>query len=76
MKNTTISNEPWKRLVASLAERAREKGMTQQEIARNTGYFQQNISRFFQMTHAPRLDVFLTISKAIGVHFHSTDDPA
>ena len=57
----------WKSMVGELKEVADKKGITQEDIAKRTGYQQPNVSRFFSLRYIPRLDVFLNIAKAIGV---------
>jgi len=57
----------WKSMVGELKEVADKKGITQDDIAKKTGYLQPNVSRFFSLRYIPRLDVFLNIAKAIGV---------
>lgn len=57
----------WMSLVGELKELADKKGITQEDIAKRTGYLQPNVSRFFSLRYIPRLDVFLNIAKAIGV---------
>lgn len=57
----------WKSMVGGLKEVADKKGITQDDIAKKTGYLQPNVSRFFSLRYIPRLDVFLNIAKAIGV---------
>ena len=57
----------WKSMVGELKEVADKKGITQDDIAKKTGYQQPNVSRFFSLRYIPRLDVFLNIAKAIGV---------
>lgn len=49
-----------------LKEAADKKGITQEDIAKKTGYQQPNVSRFFSLRYTPRLDVFLKIAQAIG----------
>ena len=62
-----MSTERWMVLVQLLKEAADKKGITQEDIAKKTGYQQPNVSRFFSLRYIPRLDVFLNIAKAIGV---------
>ena len=70
MKNhSNNQNGQWQLLVLILKEIAESKGITQNEIAEQTGLLQSNISRFFSLRYRPRLDLFLEIAKAIGVNF-------
>jgi DNA-binding phage protein len=66
-------NEQWMLLVLLLKEIAEKKGVTQGQIAEQTGLLQSNISRFFSLKYKPTLDTFLQISKAIKVNFFFED---
>jgi DNA-binding phage protein len=66
-------NEQWMLLVLLLKEIAEKKGVTQGQIADQTGLLQSNISRFFSLKYKPTLDTFLQISKAIKVNFFFED---
>lgn len=66
-------NEQWMLLVLLLKEIAAEKGITQEEIADETGLKQSNVSRFFSLKYRPGLDVFLQIAKSIKVNFFFDD---
>ena len=67
------NSEHWKVLVLLLKEIAESKGITQQQIAEQTGLVQSNVSRFFSLKYKPNLDVFLQIAKAINVNFFFED---
>ena len=73
MNNQNQQSEHWKVLVLLLKEIAESKGITQQQIAAETGLIQSNISRFFSLKFKPNLDVFLQIAKAVGVNFFFED---
>ena len=73
MKENATQSEHWKVLVLLLKEIAESKGITQQQIAAETGLIQSNISRFFSLKFKPNLDVFLQIAKAVGVNFFFED---
>lgn len=73
MKDNNKQNEQWKLLVLLLKEIAESKGVTQQQIAEQTGLVQSNVSRFFSLKYKPNLDVFLQIAKAINVNFFFED---
>lgn len=73
MNNEYKQSEHWKVLVLLLKEIAESKGITQQQIAAETGLIQSNISRFFSLRYKPNLDVFLQIAKAVGVNFFFED---
>jgi transcriptional regulator with XRE-family HTH domain len=44
-----------------------EKGITQTELAKASGFTQGNISRMFNARYAPQLDHFLDLVNAAGV---------
>ena len=67
------NSEQWKLLVLLLKEIAESKGITQQQIAEQTGLVQSNVSRFFSLKYKPNLDVFLQIANAIQVNFFFED---
>lgn len=73
MSNKNKQNEQWKLLILLLKEIAESKGITQQQIASETGLVQSNVSRFFSLKYKPNLDVFLQIAKAINVNFFFED---
>lgn len=60
-------------IVLLLKEVADSKGITQNEIAEQTGLIQSNISRFFSLKYKPTLDTFLQVSKAVKVNFFFED---
>ncbi len=66
-------NEQWMLLVLLLKEIADKKGITQGQIAEQTGLIQSNINRFFSLKYKPTLDTFLQISKALKVNFFFED---
>lgn len=70
-------NENWKALVLLLQEIAKDKGISQIEIAEKTGITQSNVSRIFSLKYCPKLETFLAISQAVGVNFffESKDSP-
>jgi transcriptional regulator with XRE-family HTH domain len=71
--NPINQNEQWKLLVLLLKEVAKEKGITQLQIAETTGLIQSNISRFFSLKYKPSLDMFLQVAKAVKVNFFFED---
>jgi DNA-binding phage protein len=73
MSQNKNQNEQWMLLVLLLKEIAEKKGVTQGQIAEQTGLLQSNISRFFSLKYKPTLDTFLQISKAIKVNFFFED---
>lgn len=72
MKNQ-IRDEHWKMLVLFLKEIAIDKGITQEQIAEDTGLIQSNVSRFFSLKYKPNLDTFLSIARSIKVNFYFED---
>ena len=72
-KTNENKNEQWMLLVLLLKEIAEEKGITQNQIAEQTGLIQSAVSRFFSLKFKPTLDTFLQVSKAIQVNFFFED---
>ena len=64
MKNDKYTEVAHK-LVSFLKSQAKEKNITEVEIARRTGLKQQNVNRLFVGKYLPSLDNFLKISDAI-----------
>ena len=64
MKNDKYT-ESARMLVDFLKAQAKEKRITETEIARRTGLKQQNVNRLFSGKYLPSLDNFLKISDAI-----------
>ncbi len=56
-----------------LAELAKEKGLTQSQIAEKTGFTQNNVSRMLSGTYSPSLDNFMRLCEAIGVYIFIID---
>lgn len=73
MNKENKENEQWKLLVLLLKEIAESKGITQQQIADESGLIQSNVSRFFSLKYKPTLDTFLQIAKAVKVNFFIED---
>ena len=73
MPNNQNQNEQWMLLVLLLKEIADKKGITQVQIAEQTGLIQSNVSRFFSLKYKPTLDTFLQVAKAIKVNFFFED---
>ncbi|WP_324069809.1 MAG: helix-turn-helix transcriptional regulator [Flavobacterium sp.] len=73
MANNKNQNEQWMLLVLLLKEIAEEKGITQGQIAEQTGMIQSAVSRFFSLKFKPTIDTFLQVSKAIKVNFFFED---
>lgn len=60
-------------LVLLLKEIAKDKGIYQEEIARNLDMAQGDVARFFSCRFRPNLDLFLQIANQIGVNFFFED---
>jgi transcriptional regulator with XRE-family HTH domain len=73
MVNNKNQNEQWMLLVLLLKEISEQKGITQNQIAEQTGLIQSNVSRFFSLKYKPTLDTFLQVAKAIKVNFFFDD---
>ena len=71
--NTNTNEQAWQLLVLLLKKIAAQKGITQEQIAKRTGYYESNVNRVFALKYKPRLDVFLNLANAIGVNFFFED---
>lgn len=65
----------WKVLVTFLEQIAKQKGITQAQIAEVTGMKQQSIARVFSLKFVPKLHTFLSIAQAVGVGINLTKGP-
>jgi len=74
MNEKNNQNEKWKLLVLVLKETAESKGVTQNEIANNTGLIQSNISRFFSLRYKPNLETLIKISNALNCKITITEN--
>jgi transcriptional regulator with XRE-family HTH domain len=54
-------------LLKALQQLIKEKGITQTELAKRTGFHQGNISRIFEAKYAPGLNHFLALVNASGI---------
>jgi DNA-binding phage protein len=72
-KKNQKDEQQWMLLVLLLKEIADSKGITQNQIADQTGLLQSNISRFFSLKYKPTLDTFLQVANAINVNFFFED---
>ena len=66
MQNIT-PNQHWKVLVLMLKEIAQQKGKSIQSIADDIGMKQPNLSRIFNLKHAPSIKIIGLIAHSIGV---------
>jgi transcriptional regulator with XRE-family HTH domain len=55
-------------LLNRLKELAKEKGITDQQIADKTGFIQSNVNRMFAGKYSPLLDNFIELADAVGYH--------
>lgn len=60
--------EEMRMLLSTLKERAKEKGITEQQIADKTGFIQSNVNRLFAGKYSPLLDNFLELADVVGYH--------
>lgn len=72
-QKTNQNEQHWRLLVLLLKMIAIKKGISQEQIANETGLQRQNVNRVFSLRYCPRLDIFLNISKAVGVNFFVED---
>lgn len=52
---------------------AKEKGVTQEEIAARTGFKQNNVSRMLSGDYSPSLDNFIRLAEAVDCFFFIID---
>ncbi len=64
--NEEYYKEKRRSIMRYLAELAKEKGLSQYEIAERTGFKQNNVSRMFAGQYSPSLDNLLRLAEAIG----------
>jgi transcriptional regulator with XRE-family HTH domain len=55
-------------LLDFVASTAQEKGITQEEIARRTGFTQSNVSRMLSGRYPPSLDNFMKLCEAVDLY--------
>jgi transcriptional regulator with XRE-family HTH domain len=60
--------EEMRMLLSTLKERAKEKGITEQQIADITGFIQSNVNRMFAGKYSPLWDNFIELADAVGFH--------
>jgi transcriptional regulator with XRE-family HTH domain len=66
MKNEEIYKEKRKKLLLYLKELAKDKGISQEEIAKKTGFKQSNVSRLLNGIYPPTLDNLIRLAEAIN----------
>jgi transcriptional regulator with XRE-family HTH domain len=68
--------EARKMLCQYLYQLAKEKGITQEEIAEKTGFTRNNVSRMLSGRYSPSLDNFIRLAEAIDSYFFVIDKEA
>jgi transcriptional regulator with XRE-family HTH domain len=70
--------EAGKLLLSFIRKIAKEKGMTEKDIALNSGFIQPNVNRMLSGKYMPSLDNFLKLGEAVGVRIelHSPEVPS
>lgn len=58
----------------TLAEIAKKKEMTHEQIAEVSGFARPNVTRMLNGRYPPALDMFLRLSEAIGCSIKLVDD--
>jgi transcriptional regulator with XRE-family HTH domain len=71
-KKDTIEN--WQELVLFLRNTAGEYGISDEEIARRTGFNRSNINRIFNLRYTPGLSAFVEIANALGISVRLEDN--
>ena len=61
-----LEPQNWEDVILRLKQKAKEKGITQQEIADKTGMKFQNVNRFFSLRIAPSIKAVCLVASAIG----------
>jgi transcriptional regulator with XRE-family HTH domain len=65
-----------KMLLEYLTEQIKEKGITQDELSKKTGFTQSNISRMLNAKYPPTLDNLLTLCEAANCYLFVIDKEA
>lgn len=74
MSTKDFNNEQhWKLLVSILKNIAEQKNMSNNKIADITGYHRSTIGRIFDLEFCPKLEIFISIARAVGVNFYFED---
>lgn len=63
-------------LLTLIKELAKQKNLTQEDIANNMGIEKQNVNKILNHKYSPTLKVFLQLAEAVGCNFYiqSADD--
>jgi transcriptional regulator with XRE-family HTH domain len=59
-----------------LHQLAKDKGITQDDIAEKTGFTRNNVSRMLSGKYAPSLDNFIRLAEAVDCYFFVIDKKA
>lgn len=62
-----------KMLCEYIGKLAKEKGITQQQIADKTGFTRNNVSRMLSGRYSPSLDNFIRLAEAVDTFFFVID---
>lgn len=76
MSNEEKYKEARKMLCQRLKDLARDKGITQEQIAERTGFTQNNVSRMLSGRYPPTLDNYIKLCEAIDCYFFIIDKDA
>jgi transcriptional regulator with XRE-family HTH domain len=68
--------EARKMLCNYLHDLAKEKGITQEQIANKTGFTRNNVNRMLSGRYSPTLDNFIRLAEAIDTYFFVIDKEA
>lgn len=69
MLNEEKYKEARRLLCLYLKDLAKEKGISNQQIADKTGFQQSNVNRMLNGRYSPSLDNFLRLAEALDTHF-------
>lgn len=76
MNKTNQEEQPhWQAFILLLKEVAKQKGISNYEIADKTGYAESTIGRIFKLEFCPKLQIFLDIMQVLNLNiFFETRD--
>lgn len=64
-----MDDQQWKLFVSLLHQIAIDNGITNEQIAEETGLHSSNISRMWSLQYSPSIKQFLVVAKACRVNF-------
>ena len=64
-----MEEKKWKILILLLKQIAKEKKITQQQIADKTNLYRSHINAILNLRVTPRFDLFVKIAAAVGIIF-------